>query len=408
MKDKVYFVISSFLFWIYAPLTVCFLSPYVFIYNRMLPWSGGASPKFVVLDAYRFREDYWALKRSTKIVFLKIPPYFLGVINSIVNRRSPIEELRINFTAVFWGFFLSTLRARGLIVAAPYYERNRLVELASSRGGFVVACLFREGVGRDLEYMKWAYEQFFDKRDFFGSIIMFGSFSAQQVFERIRYSPNVKKVVTGVPRLDDFYSKSRECRVWPRKTCLFFSFLPKSFKSGKFFSCQSEFYSLFSSSHAAIARLAIAYPHENFVIKVKWFNKTYLEFICKVVFESTGRKLADIGNLNIVDGHGAQELIGVSSFVVGFASTALFESALSGLPAIVLSYEIPDGIPKPYAAYPESFYFANSELELIGLCQDALHGDLSPRKIHPELIREAVGFFDGLSASRVENALLEL
>jgi len=371
--------------------------------------------RIMVLDAPRFREDLSAYRKGIEdIDFIDVPNRLVEIINAVSQRAFSFDEDRIEYQAHFWGELSTIINSKGFIATSPYYNRNRLIELASKKANLFFVAIFREGTGRDSLFLSkyWSSEVVDRWRRFEGDLMLLSTFTVKNILEDRGYCPNIKKVVVGVPRVDELQQWSLGPDRAPGcDRIIFFSFFPGTQSKSdqrKFFDSNSLTLPLFKSFHSVAARLAIDNPSKEVIIKLKWYEGEYKRFLDTAVIDAVGIRPEEIDNLKIIGEFSAIELIKKSSAAVGFTSTALIESAVRKIPVIITDYMQPGDLSRPYANYRSSFYSAGSENDLYFLCEMALNGQLKPKEIDSRLIRELIGYYDGRAVARIREELIKL
>ena len=224
-----------------------------------------------------------------------------------------------------------------------------------------------------------------------------------------------KIVVTGMPRLDGLHRwRSQHSGPSPRTgppQILFFAFseTEKLLQASQIQSAISgkTWGSFWEQTHRSIIRLAEDNPDINVIVKTKG-NSRQDNAIHQML---AGRSAP--GNLDIISGGDARELIIESDVVIGFNTTGLLEAVAAGKPIIAPMFsEARDEALREFILDLESAAdYAHSPQELI---EKALSYARNSRDIPQQLpessvqvLKKWLGNDDGLSGRRVHNCIRE-
>ncbi|MGN7611483.1 hypothetical protein ACQZV8_05290 [Magnetococcales bacterium HHB-1] len=179
---------------------------------------------------------------------------------------------------------------------------------------------------------------------FQGSHVIVHNAVIAETLIQAEYLPPEKISPLGCMRMDDFVKKLNESRLEQKavdKRATLFSFntgmglddLAQPWPKNPYLG----WIRLFERAHAEFARMALAFPDVEFIIKLKWGGDWWRHV--HSALEANGLDVARIDNLTITDSHDAQDLIFHSDLICCFSSTTMLEAGIAGKTVIIPCFE---------------------------------------------------------------------
>jgi hypothetical protein len=390
------------------------------------------SIKIIVLNEERYRADLLELSNRDDVILYYLPSNIQNLINSIwlsdirnisnsetetylksnnikvLQSREKLKNLLKNIIRI-----LNTkYKIDCIITCTFYYKQDREWESASVEAAVPFIVLHKENMkdpsthNANIErYKKHGYR-------FNGTKLLLANRLEKYVLLKAGCVSEDKLEVVGSLRMDSLYRRVNSKKCVNRNKVVLFSTHHRSgllqienvkgwFNEG---SIEEGFIHHFDKLHSNFAKLALEFPHLEFVIKTKWLG-VWEKKIQNAVKSHINVNVSDIKNLLITDKILAHDLIDSAMVVVGLNSTTLIEAKLAGVPVILPIFE--EAATKYFDSniyfkkYMDIFSVANSPDEMNNLLVDAILGVLEKQKQVPnEMIQDYLGYFDGRVAER--------
>ncbi len=390
------------------------------------------SIKILVLNEERYRADLLELINRDDVTLYYLPSNIQNLINSIwlsnirnlsdsegvsylKSKNKKVHESRENLKKLLKKIITilnKKYRIDCIITCTFYYKQDREWESASVEAGVPFFVLHKENMkdpsthDANIErYKKHGYR-------FNGTKLLLANRLEKYVLLKAGCVSEDKIEVVGSLRMDSLYRRINSKEDANRNKVILFSthhrsgLLQIENVKGWFneTDVQEGFIRHFDKLHSNFAKLALEFPHLQFVIKTKWLG-IWEKKIQNAVKSHININISDIKNLLITDEILAHDLIDSAIVVVGLNSTTLIEAKLAGVPVILPIFE--EAATKYFDSniyfkkYIDIFSVANSPDEMNNLLVDAILGVLEKQKQVPnEMIQDYLGYFDGRVAER--------
>lgn len=407
-----------------------------YVWLKLVPASNkikkNNSIKILVLNEERYRADLLELINRDDVILYYLPSNIQNLINSIwlsnIKNLSELESklyLKSNNINVLQSreklknLLIKIIRILNkkykidcIITCTFYYKQDREWESASVEASVPFIVFHKENMkdpsthDANIErYKKHGYH-------FNGTKLLLANRLEKYVLLMAGCVSEDKLEVIGSLRMDSLYRRVNSKKYCIRNKVVLFSthhrsgLLQIENVKGWFNEEGAEegFIHHFDKLHSNFAKLAMEFPHLEFVIKTKWMG-VWEKKIQNAVKKYIDVNVSDVKNLLITDEIFAQDLIDSAIAVVGLNSTTLIEAKLAGVPVILPIFE--EAATKYFDSniyfkkYMDIFSVANSPDEMNKILVDAISGVLEKQKIVPEeMIQDYLGHFDGQVAER--------
>jgi hypothetical protein len=403
------------------------------------------SPRVLILDIERFREDIQALCNTEKVSLLSIPvsvqdkltaiseyrtknlfckfftkySYFDNDSNKVCESNNP-SDFGLTYIRRILPKILKSINIDCVLSCGMLYVRNINWEKSLVNGKYPFFCIHREAVGLSKEVSNKMHTDFykFNARSYYGDMLFVGNQHFKELLIDVKYVQQNNIRCVGSPKIDNLVRLKNivEAPVKRRSKVVLFSFyhtylLVKLRQTkGKWSNDGSYgFYYLFDQVHCTMGKFAHDNPEVDVVLKIKWYEEEWIDRIKKSISKG-GLDFDDIQNITIDFDTSGQELILSSDVVVGFNSTVITESILLGVNTIIPIYcEALNKYKKEVLwRNTKDCCVAKSDAELLSLLSKSISKNrvCHDNKSNKNLI-EAFGYIDGNNSNRLINEIVK-
>jgi hypothetical protein len=389
--------------------------------------------RLLVLNEERYRADLEVLAARPDVELYALPSRVQHMVNAIwvseareisqtdpdayLHNRHPVIQRARRRLHAFLVKLIPRLARRyridGITSCTFYYRQDREWESAGHEVGVPFFALHKENMKDPVthaatidRYKRRAFR-------FAGDRLFLVNQLEKQVILKASCADEARVSVVGALRMDTLYKRVHNpaSRTVKNKVVLFSTHhrlgLLEIDGAGSLFNPRRDagFIRHFTVLHGNFARVAMARPDTEFVIKAKWLGVWHDEIVA-AIRETLDVDPDAIPNLTITDSVPAQDLIDAAMVVVGLNSTTVLEAKLAGVPVVVPLFE--EAAHKYFASnvyfqkYMDVFTVARTPEELCEHLHRSIDAPRPDQKGLPDaMVQDYLGYFDGQVADRV-------
>lgn len=389
--------------------------------------------RLLVLNEERYRADLEVLAARPDVELYALPSRVQLMVNAIwvseareisqtdpdayLHNRHPVIQRARRRLHAFLVKLIPRLARRhridGITSCTFYYRQDREWESAGHEVGVPFFALHKENMKDPVTHSATIDRYKRKAFRFAGDRLFLVNQLEKKVILKASCADEARVSVVGALRMDTLYKRVHNpaSKMAKNKVVLFSTHhrlgLLEIDGAGSLFNQRRDagFIRHFTVLHGNFARVAMARPDTEFVIKAKWLGVWHDEIVA-AIRETLDLDPDAIPNLTITDSVPAQDLIDAAMVVVGLNSTTVLEAKLAGVPVVVPLFE--EAAHKYFASniyfqkYMDVFTVARTPDELCEHLHRSIDAPRPDQKGLPDaMVQDYLGYFDGQVAERV-------